>query len=52
VDERRMGETGTGRRPMLLKSGSVAWAERIKWGGVDVGASTWKLEKEERGGVA
>jgi hypothetical protein len=51
MDERRAGKTGTGRRSTLLKSGSVAWGREEKGGGVDVGASALRREKEERGGA-
>jgi hypothetical protein len=52
VDERRRGETGTGRRSALLKHGLVVQVKREKGGWVSVGSSAWRREKEERGGLA
>jgi hypothetical protein len=54
-DSARAHAKGTERRAMgwwaaLLKCGSVAWG-REERGGVSVGASTWRRENEERGGL-
>jgi hypothetical protein len=50
VDERRRGETGTGRRSALLKHNLVVQVKREKGGWVSVGSFAWRREKEERGG--
>jgi hypothetical protein len=52
MGERRTCEMGMGWLPMLLKSSSVAWGREEKGGGVDVGASVLRREKEERGALA
>jgi hypothetical protein len=51
MEERARDETGMGQRStfILNEIGSVARAERGK-GGVGVGASVWRQEKEGEGG--
>jgi hypothetical protein len=47
VDGRRRGETGTGQRPpFVLKRGSMVRVRVGKRGGVGMGTSTWRREKE------